>query len=59
MRNPFKGFLEKRNPRATPKSVLRQAMFGAIGCAILGGVNLGFAEKHPAFEGLAATFYLQ
>jgi hypothetical protein len=55
MQNPFKGFLEKRNPRATLRSVLRQSLFGAIGGAILGVVHLSFGEKHPAFEGLAVA----
>jgi len=35
MRNPFKGFFEKRNRHATPRSVAMKASIGAVSIAAL------------------------
>jgi outer membrane lipoprotein SlyB len=49
MRNPFKGFLAKRNPKATPRSVVMKAAIGAV----VGGVFAYYlcrgAPEHFAF----------
>ena len=49
MRNPFKGFLAKRNPKATWRSVAKHAALGAAAGAALGYFSGAGAPEHFAF----------